>query len=72
VGEHRDLLDPGARLGVPGHVTVLFPFVPPAQIDPVVVAELRQVAGTAAFDFRLIGRPVAPRRRRTARSRRGY
>jgi 2'-5' RNA ligase len=33
---------------------VLFSFVPPAQIDPVVVAELRRIlAGTAAFDFRL-------------------
>ncbi|WP_319460873.1 2'-5' RNA ligase family protein [Micromonospora sp. RTP1Z1] len=54
VGRHRDVLDANARLGVPAHVTVLFPFVPPAQIDLVVVAELRRIfAGTAAFDFRL-------------------
>jgi 2'-5' RNA ligase len=54
VGRHRAVLDANARLGVPAHVTVLFPFVPPAQIDPVVVAELRRIlAGTAAFDFRL-------------------
>jgi 2'-5' RNA ligase len=54
VGRHRDILDANARLGVPAHITVLFPFVPPAQIDPVVIAELRRIlAGTAAFDFQL-------------------
>jgi 2'-5' RNA ligase len=54
VGRHREVLDANARRGVPAHVTVLFPFVPPAQIDPVVVAELRRIlAGTGAFDFRL-------------------
>lgn len=54
VGRHRDVLDANARLGVPAHVTVLFPFMPPAQIDPLVVAELRRIlAGIPAFDFRL-------------------
>ncbi|MFE9204539.1 2'-5' RNA ligase family protein [Micromonospora sp. NPDC007230] len=54
VGCHRDVLDATARLGVPAHITVLFPFVPPAQIDAMVVAELQRIfAGTAAFDFRL-------------------
>lgn len=54
VGRHRALLDANARLGVPAHVTVLFPFLPPAQIDAIVVATLRRIlAGAAAFDFRL-------------------
>lgn len=54
VGCYRAVLDANARLGVPAHVTVLFPFAPPAQVDREVVAELRRVfAGTAAFDFRL-------------------
>ncbi|MGI8418313.1 MAG: nucleotidyltransferase domain-containing protein [Nakamurella sp.] len=33
VHEHRLLLDRGAQLGVPAHVTILFPFAPPAAID---------------------------------------
>jgi 2'-5' RNA ligase len=54
VGRHRDMLDANARLGAPAHITVLFPFVPPTQIDPVVVAKLRRtLAGTLAFDFQL-------------------
>ncbi|HEX5997253.1 MAG TPA: 2'-5' RNA ligase family protein [Jiangellales bacterium] len=54
VGPHRDLLDANARLGVPAHITVLFPFLPSVQISPPVVAELRRIlASTAAFDFRL-------------------
>ncbi|MDQ2846706.1 MAG: 2'-5' RNA ligase family protein [Actinomycetota bacterium] len=32
VHEHRLLMDRGAQLGVPAHVTVLFPFAPPALI----------------------------------------
>lgn len=32
VHEHRLLLDRGAQLGVPAHVTVLFPFAPPSLI----------------------------------------
>jgi 2'-5' RNA ligase len=54
VGRHRDGLDASARLGVPAHITVLFPFVPAAQIHPEVVADLRRIfAGIVAFDFRL-------------------
>ncbi|MBI2781568.1 MAG: 2'-5' RNA ligase family protein [Chloroflexi bacterium] len=39
--------------GVPGHVTVLYPFVPPDSIDRAVLAAVAQVIGTApAFDVR--------------------
>src|ERR1700761_7063123 len=33
VGAHRARLDASARDGVPAHLTVLYPFLPPAQID---------------------------------------
>ncbi len=33
VGKHRERLDAAARWGVPAHVTVLYPFLPPAEID---------------------------------------
>lgn len=46
-------LDPQAALGVPAHVTVLFPFVPPDRIDDAVVQRIRSVcAGAEAFDYR--------------------
>jgi len=35
VSPHRSRLDGAAALGVPAHVTVLFPFVPPPAITPV-------------------------------------
>lgn len=33
VGAYRRRLDPAARLGVPAHVTVLYPFLAPAEVD---------------------------------------
>ncbi len=54
VGPHRPGLDPWAALGVPAHVTLLAPFLPPVLIDDGVAARIeRAVAGFAAFDFRL-------------------
>src|ERR1700744_4733736 len=43
VGEHRARLDASARVGVPAHVTVLYPFLPPALL----------FAGFPAFAFTL-------------------
>ena len=43
VSPHRSRLDGAAALGVPAHVTVLFPFVPPAGITPSVVNALAAV-----------------------------
>lgn len=54
VGEHRARLDPSAPRGVPPHVTVLYPFMAPDDIDDDVVECL--AAGFAAcrrFDFEL-------------------
>lgn len=51
----RRLLDPGAELGVPAHVTVLFPFVPPSEIDDGVCVELQRLfAEVEPFDFALV------------------
>lgn len=46
VGRFRADLDVAAALGVPAHVTVLFPFVPPGLIDDMVIAELASAVGS--------------------------
>jgi 2'-5' RNA ligase len=43
----RDRHDPSAALGVPAHITLLYPFKPPQQIDDAVLGQLR--AGFANF-----------------------
>jgi hypothetical protein len=54
VGEHRVRLDASARDGVPAHLTVLYPFLPPAEIGPEVRAELaRLFAVVPRFSFTL-------------------
>ncbi len=54
VGQHRARLDQAARDGVPAHITVLYPFLPPAGIDAALLASLSQMfAGHAAFGFTL-------------------
>jgi 2'-5' RNA ligase len=52
VGALRAALDPSAALGVPAHVTVMFPFLPPADIDDGVLAALGEVLAAPAFDIR--------------------
>lgn len=54
VHEHRLAHDPVAPLGVPAHITLLFPFVPPTALDADVErAVAAVVAGFPAFDFEL-------------------
>ena len=51
VAAHRRRLDRAATWGVPAHVTVVFPFVPPAEVDGGLVDRLAAVvAGVPAFD----------------------
>jgi hypothetical protein len=51
VGAHRAVLDGVASWGVPAHITVLYPFLPPARVDGRVRAALRTLfAGRPAFD----------------------
>lgn len=50
VGRWRDQGDSAAALGIPAHVTLLYPFAPDP--GPGIVAELRRLfAGVAAFDL---------------------
>lgn len=53
VADHRRRLDRSAQWGVPAHVTVLYPFVTPAQVDQQLIASLAAiVTATPAFDCR--------------------
>jgi len=51
VAELRLAHDSSARLGVPAHITVLFPFVPAGELDEDAAGEL--LAAHAAFEFEL-------------------
>ncbi|MCW3820263.1 2'-5' RNA ligase family protein [Micromonospora sp. DR5-3] len=54
VGRFRVSLDPAASWGVPAHVTVLYPFLPPQQINDQALAVLRKtIAGIPRFDVAL-------------------
>jgi 2'-5' RNA ligase len=54
VARHRARLDEAARDGVPAHITVLYPFLPPAGIDEALLATLaRLFGGFASFRFTL-------------------
>ena len=54
VARHRDRLDANALLGVPAHITVLFPFMPPKTIGPLALTELEHLfAEVSRFRFRL-------------------
>ncbi len=51
VREHRAYLDVAATWGVPAHVSVVYPFVPPDEVDDAVLARLAAAVGTVpAFD----------------------
>lgn len=51
VAEHRSRLDPAASRGVPAHVTVLYPFVPPDRVDADLLALLGEaLASVEPFD----------------------
>jgi 2'-5' RNA ligase len=52
----RERFDYSAGVGVPAHITLLYPFMPPGEITPAVVAELRELfAQFPAFEFALTG-----------------
>ena len=54
VARHRERLDANAPLGIPAHITVLFPFMPPGTITPSALAELEHLfAAVSRFRFRL-------------------
>lgn len=43
VVSYRDQYDPSAAAGMPPHITLLYPFVAPSEIDDAVMAQLRDV-----------------------------
>jgi len=50
----RSCFSSAAAEGVPAHITVLYPFMPPAQVTPDVLARAATaVLGLAPFDFQL-------------------
>ena len=52
----RERFDPSASLGIPAHITVLLPFMPPDVIGPPVLAELERLfAAVSRFRFQLAG-----------------
>ena len=53
VRELRNRFDASSRLGVPAHVTVLFPFMSPERVTAVVLAEVKAaLQQVPAFTFR--------------------
>jgi 2'-5' RNA ligase len=51
VGRHRAALDPIASWGIPAHITVLYPFLSPADVDDEVLEALGLLFGSVpAFD----------------------
>ena len=56
VGQLRARLDRSASRGIPAHVTVLYPFVPPEQITAAVIAKAAAaVASVRSFDCQFAG-----------------
>ncbi len=54
VHEHRARWDPPASFGVPAHVTVLYPFVPPDQVDEQVLHDVAEaLEDCSGFGFAL-------------------
>ena len=50
----RSRFDPSAATGVPAHITVLYPFMPPAQVTPEVLARAEDaLRGHEPFHFQL-------------------
>lgn len=54
VAHLRDQFDPVAKLGMPAHITLLYPFMSPELINVAVVEQARKIMSSAsAFAFRL-------------------
>ncbi len=54
IAGHRQRFDPSARRGVPAHVTILYPFMPPTDVDETVRGNLARIAASVRrFDYRL-------------------
>ena len=62
VGTLRERFDPSTRIGVPAHITVLAPFMPPDRVTADVLRRIGRVLGTLpsfSFELRKVGRFAA-------------
>ena len=54
IARYRERYDPSARRNVPAHVTVLYPFLPPSEVDHAVREQLADIArAVRCFEYRL-------------------
>jgi 2'-5' RNA ligase len=54
IARYRERYDPSARRNVPAHVTILYPFMSPDQVDEKVLATLRAIASAIpSFSYRM-------------------
>jgi 2'-5' RNA ligase len=54
VRAYREAHDPVAKLGIPAHITLLYPFRHPSQIDDTLIPELRSLFSQhGSFSYRL-------------------
>jgi 2'-5' RNA ligase len=54
IARYRERFDPSARRNVPAHVTILYPFMAPGNVDPAVLAQLADIARSVPrFEYRL-------------------
>ncbi|HEU4592447.1 MAG TPA: 2'-5' RNA ligase family protein [Steroidobacteraceae bacterium] len=54
IARYRERYDPSARRNVPAHVTILYPFLPPQDVDAQVLERLREIAAAVpCFDYRM-------------------
>jgi 2'-5' RNA ligase superfamily len=54
VAPFREKYDPSAVTGMSAHITLLYPFLPPNEIDPLALGKIAKCSGCfAAFDFSL-------------------
>jgi 2'-5' RNA ligase len=52
VGSFRERYDPAAAAGMPAHITTLYPFKPPAEIDGGIMNKLTSIIGASQpFDY---------------------
>jgi 2'-5' RNA ligase len=54
IARYRERYDPSARRNVPAHVTILYPFMPPTEVDALVLEQIASIARSIpCFEYRL-------------------
>jgi len=61
VGPFREKFDPTAAIGVPAHITVLHPFIPPERTTTEDIEQIHRIASaTESFRYRLVAAKCFP------------